>query len=173
MLEATIERGYIDLGIRFFPQRKRRAMPVKHAPHNHKYIPNTPYLHPDDYETSLIIYLHLLRILPNITNHSLLNAISSPSRNPQDQVIQTLPAKNINVVSCLGSSARVEAVWLVRHLVDFDLDSGWVVALHVPAFVAHVSEGEKVHCAITLAHDDAMIDVTSVDAGVDCDVESG
>src|SRR5271155_5836603 len=112
-------------------------MPAEPPFHNHKYTPNGSYLHPDDHQISLIIYLNLIRILPNITYHSLLNPISSSSRNPQNEIIQTLPAKNINVVSCLGTAARIEAVWLVGHLVDFDLGSSWVVALHVPAFVTH------------------------------------
>jgi hypothetical protein len=102
-----------------------------------------------------------------------MNPVSSPSRNPQNEIVQALPTKNIYVISCLGTSARIEAVWLVGHLVDFDLDSGWVVPLHVPAFVAHVPEGQKIHCSVALTHYDAMIDISIVDAGVDCKVESG
>ncbi len=124
-------------------------------------------------KSSIIIYLDLICIFSNITHNSVRNCFASTRRNPQDQIIETLPPKDIDMICCLRASTRIEAIWLMWHLEDFDLDSSWIVTFEMPAFVAHIAKREQVHCSITFAHNDAMVNVSNCDCSVNCDIELG
>jgi hypothetical protein len=63
------------------------------------------------------------------------------------------------VVAGVGTTARAEAVGLVGHFVDLDLGAGGVVAVHIPSFVAHVTDREEVDGAIAFAEDYTVVDV--------------
>lgn len=76
----------------------------------------------------------------------------------QNQIVQTTPAKNIDMVAGVWASTRIESIRFVWHFVCYHGDLGRVVAGYFPAFAAHVAGREEVDGSISLAHHDPMVD---------------
>ena len=109
------------------------------------------YPNPDKYSFAassillLLPNLHSISISLDITDHILPHILTPPGRDPQNQIVQTLPAEDIHVIARIGTASGREAFRLMRHLVDVDLDACRVVAVHVPALVAHVADGQQIN----------------------------
>jgi hypothetical protein len=75
------------------------------------------------------------------------------------------------VIASIWSTSRTEAFWLVGHLEHFNFHTSGVVSMHVPSFVAHVANGEKIDCTVAFAEDYPMIDIVLCKACVDRDIQ--
>lgn len=103
--------------------------------------------------------IYSIRVFLDITNHVIPQIIPFPGRDSENQVVQTLTSENIHVIPGVWATARTEAVGFVGHFVDLDLDTSWVVPVHVPALVTHVSHREQIDGAIAFPKDDAVVDI--------------
>src|SRR2546423_7629080 len=96
--------------------------------------------------SSLVIpYLNPVTNFFDTTDDHLFNLMAMSTGDPKDQIIQTAPAQDVHMVTCIRSAPRTESVWLVRHLVDCDLRSSRVVSPNttlrsrLPSLGAHVA----------------------------------
>lgn len=73
----------------------------------------------------------------------------------------------------LGTSSRIEPIWLMWHLEEHYFCAGRIVSFHLPAFRTHVARAEEGHSAIAFSQDHAVINLAGGEAGVYRHIELG
>lgn len=109
----------------------------------------------------------------NVTDNIVRNRVTFSTGYLQQQLVQVVSPQDVNVIGRTRSSSRIKAFRFVGHLDNRDLDACWVVTLHIPAMITHVTRADKVDSTIALAHNNAMVHIPFCKTSIHGDIEVG